>query len=266
MKTSGMLLRDVVATLALFFISTVGLANSLTRQASEPARLPTTQEILDRYVKAIGGEDALRKVTSITTESKIEIPSAKLHITSTSYSKLFKQLDKTVVPGDGEYTSGYDGKTAWSVEPKARARIIQGKMLESIRRDADIYYPLHEADYFSVYKTEGVEQFAGHDCYHIKGTTKWGKENNQFYDVKSGLLIGYRFASDSTDDPVMNVVLFENYKSFGGPLVPTRITAKHGDTVHRIITITSVSYSALDDSIFDLPEPVKSLVARPKSF
>ena len=36
-------------------------------------------------------------------------------------------------------------------------------------------------------------RFAG-----VHGTTNWGKDNNQFYDVQTGLLVGYRFEDDDT--------------------------------------------------------------------
>lgn len=260
MRTHRILILSVTL-LVLSFLAPDAFSYLPSAQASTgAASLPTTREILARYVQAIGGKDAVQNVTSMTTQIQIEIPAAKLRFTATSYSKLFKQLDKAAVPGRGEFRSGYDGKTAWSIDPQDGARVLQGNTVESLKRDADIYYPLHEADYFRVYEIAGIEQVGGRECYHIKGITNWGKENNQYYDVKTGLLVAYRFASDSSGDPVMNVQLFDDYKSFGGPLVPTRITVKHGEEIMQVLTVLSVSYAALDDSLFDLPEPVKKLI------
>jgi hypothetical protein len=39
--------------------------------------------------------------------------------------------------------------------------------------------------------------FEGRRCYWLHGTTHWGKDNNQFYDVETGLPAGYRFQSES---------------------------------------------------------------------
>ena len=44
----------------------------------------------------------------------------------------------------------------------------------------------------------GVTDFEGHRCYWLHGTTNWGKDNNQFYDVTTGLLVGYRFEDDAS--------------------------------------------------------------------
>jgi len=55
------------------------------------------------------------------------------------------------------------------------------------------------------------------------------------------------------------VVRFENYKSFGGPLVATKITPR-SDEHRRTFTYKTVSYAPFADPVFDLPEAVKTLL------
>jgi hypothetical protein len=90
------------------------------------------------------------------------------------------------MPDGGQRSSGFDGKISWSIGPKG-AEIDTSVPLESVRRDADLQYTLHQPDYFSKYEFAGVTDFEGHHCYWLHGTTHWGKDNNQFYDVKTGL-------------------------------------------------------------------------------
>src|SRR5580704_18131130 len=66
-----------------------------------------------------------------------------------------------------------------------------------------------------------------------------GGDNNQFYDVQTGLLAGYRFQADDKSAAVSTLV-FQDYKNFGGPLVATKLTSRTGDLV-RTFTFTSVS-------------------------
>jgi hypothetical protein len=104
----------------------------------------------------------------------------------------------------------------------------------------------------------GITDFEGHRCYWLHGTTHWGKDNNQFYDLSSGLLVGYRFQSDDKGS-VPTIVVFDNYRSFGRPLVATRQTGRQGSQT-QTTTITSVSYEPLADSLFELPTSVKALL------
>jgi len=127
-----------------------------------------------------------------------------------------------------------------------------------VRRDADLQYSLHQPDYFKNLDLAGVVDFEGKQCYWLHGTTHWGKDNNQFYDVQTGLLAGYRFEADDSSKTVTTAV-FQDYKSFGGPLVATKLTFRTGDQ-SQTFTYKSVSYEPLADSMFELPEAVKALV------
>ena len=70
--------------------------------------------------------------------------------------------------------------------------------------------------------------------------------------------VGYRFQSDDQKG-LTTIVVYEDYKSFGGPLVPTKETDRQGDQ-SQVTTVTSVNYEPIADSLFDLPGAVKALL------
>jgi hypothetical protein len=74
--------------------------------------------------------------------------------------------------------------------PRARAS-IKIRQSKAARRDTDLQYALQQPDYFRKFEWTGVVDFEGRRCYWLHGTTNWGKDNNQFYDVETGLLAGY---------------------------------------------------------------------------
>jgi len=223
----------------------------------QEAELKTTTAVLERYQRALGGADAIRKVQSETRRGEVEGSGIDGKVTFVSYSKPFKWVAKVTMPNGDHRTDGFDGQVSWSLGPKG-AEIDRSTPLESVRRDADLQYPLHQADYFAKYELAGIGDFEGHRCYWLRGTTHWGKDNNQFYDVKTGLLVGYRFQSDDKSS-TPTVLTFEDYKSFGGPLVATRQVGRQGDHSQTTI-VTMVNYEPLADSIFELPETVKALL------
>ena len=236
------------------------LAGALAAVASsQPHQFKTTAEVLEAYQQALGGKEAIRKVQSETQHGEFQSTGMKAPIKFVSYAKPFKSLSKITMPGGQQRTNGFDGEISWSIGPNG-AEIDRSIPLESVRRDADLQYALHQPDYFIKFEFAGVTDFEGHHCYWLHGTTHWGKDNNQFYDVKTGLLVGYRFQSDAkTSDST--ILVFDNYKSFGGPLVSTRQTGRQGDQ-SQTTTITSVTYEPLPDSMFDLPPAVKSLLKK----
>ena len=224
---------------------------------AQTGQLKTAAEVLDRYKQVLGGADAIAKVQSETVHGEAEVTGMTGKATFIYYAKPFKNLSKVTRPDGTEITSGFDGKVSWALTPKG-ANIDTDTAPESVRRDADLQYSLHQPDYFKNLDLAGVVDFEGKQCYWLHGTTHWGKDNNQFYDVQTGLLAGYRFEADDSSKTVTTAV-FQDYKSFGGPLVATKLTFRTGDQ-SQTFTYKSVSYEPLPDSMFELPEAVKALV------
>ena len=186
------------------------------------AQLNTAEAVLEKYQQALGGVDAIKKVVSETRRGEIEATGLKGKATFVFYAKPFKGFRKITLPDGSEITSGFDGAVSWSITPQGPS-VDKDTPLESDRRDADLQYALHQPDYFQKFEFAGVTDFEGSRCYWLHGTTHWGKDNNQFYDVRTGLLAGYRFQSDQQSSTSVTITRFEDYKSFGGPLVATRV-------------------------------------------
>ena len=226
--------------------------------AQAPAeQLKTAAEVLDRYKQALGGTGAIQKVQSETVRGEIEGTGISGKVTFVYYAKPFKTLMKVTMPDGSETQSGFDSTTSWTISPKGGS-LDKDTPLESVRRDADLQYSLHQPYYFKVLELAGVTDFEGHRCYWLHGTTHWGKDNNQFYDVNTGLLAGYRFQVDDGSGKIA-IALFDDYKNFGGPLVATKNTFRVGDHSQTFL-YKSISYDTLPDSMFELPPSVKALM------
>jgi len=223
----------------------------------QAARLKTADAVLGRYQQALGGVAAIEKVQSETVRGEVEATGMAAKATFVYQAKPFKFVLRVKRPDGVEITQGFDGKISWVVTPKG-ASIDQDTAVEALRRDADLRYALHQPDYFRNLELSGITDFEGHRCYWLHGTTHWGKDNNQYYDVETGLLVGYRFQADSSS-PATATQLFQDYRSFGGPLVATTVTSRTGDRT-QTFTYTSVSYEPVADSVFELPEAVRAIL------
>ena len=245
------LTRMVISRVA--FVVLAGVA-ALWAQTAE---LKTADAVLERYKSALGGVDAIKNVQSETVRGEIEGTGLQGKATFVSYGKPFKSLFKVTRPDGTEMTSGFDGTVSWSVDAKG-ASVDKDTAVEANRRDADLQYALHQPDYFKKLELAGVVDFEGHRCYWLHGTTHWGKDNNQFYDVETGLLAGYRFEADDSSKTI-TILLFQDYKRLGGRLVATKQILRAGDR-SRTFTTKSVSYEPVADSVFELPAAVKALM------
>jgi hypothetical protein len=220
------------------------------------AKLPAAQSVLERYVTATGGRESLLRHKSITVHGRYEVPIRKLAIEAVSYTKAGKSL-QVLTTAAGKSLSGYDGRTAWTVDSHGNVTISEGDEVLSIARDADMYYHLHVMQYFRSMQVLGVQSFNGRPCYHLQGVNNWGKQNEQFYDKETGLLIGYAFNTAWRGGNGNATEFFEDYREFGGVLMPTKDTTRDGDDV-SIFAITSVTWDDVPDSVFELPAAVRA--------
>jgi hypothetical protein len=234
----------------------------LSNQSFPEARpLPSVQEVMDHFVSAIGGRDAIFKHRSMTVHGKLLLSGKGPTVDRSVYYKDGKMLYEITLPGGGQYKEGFDGNVAWQFHPRNGPAILQGDEVKSKQRDADMYYPGRILDYFRSMEVVDVTDFDGHTCYHLKGTNKWGKVNEHFYDTTSGLLVGYRFNSSWRGGSGDESVVFSEYRDFGGWLMPTRAVHKRADG-EQVETIASVSFDDVADSVFTLPDEVKALLAK----
>jgi hypothetical protein len=253
---NSLIARLVVCLLAL---GTTGFAGQ--DSAKTPA-LPTVQQVMDHYVKALGGHDAIFKHKSMTVHGKYEAAAQNLNLDRTVYYKDGKMLYQLALPDGSRYQEGYNGTIAWQLQPHdASPKILDGNEVKSKERDADMYYSARVLDYFNSMDVVEVTDFEGHTCYHLKGTNKWGIVNEHFYDTASGLLVGYRFNSTWRGGSGDESEVFSDYKDFDGRLMPTREVNKSADG-EQVQTTTSVSFDDVADSVFVLPDAIQHLLAK----
>ena len=229
-------------------------------QPSKSTDLPTAQQVMDQYVKALGGHDAIFRHASMTVHGKFELSEKGPSLDRTAYYKDGMMLYQVTLPDGKVYQEGFNGTIAWQLHPHNGPALSEGDEVKSKARDADMHYPGHILDYFSSMEVVEVTEFEGHRCYHLRGTNKWGKLNEHFYDTTSGLLIGYRFNSSWRGGSGDEREVFSEYKDFDGWLMPTRAAHKSADGM-QVETTTSVTFDDVPDKVFALPDAIQQLLA-----
>jgi hypothetical protein len=109
--------------------------------------------------------------------------------------------------------------------------------------------------------------YEGRRCYHLHGINNWGKSNDHFYEVATGLLAGYEFEAQLPDGPRLVHEIFSDYRRIDGVLVPMKQTAKvkskAGEewSVIRTIRYATVTFNDVDPAVFVPPQAVRDLAA-----
>ena len=237
------------------------LAQAAADPAAKDSNLPTAKEIIAKHVEAVGGRDAMLKQTVMRGTGKFEITgqgaAGDFEFLRT---KPNKQVVRITIPAMGPITIGYDGRNGWIDMPGIGANLLEGKMLDQSRDEADFYNQLHDEKNFKSMETVGRAPFEGQDCYQVKLIWNSRREINEFYDAKTGLQASQRSTQETPQGSVSVTSRMSEYKKFGDLLFATKINQKMGD-VEQVITINNFSYDPIPEKEFELPASLKQKVA-----
>lgn len=255
--------RALVITNCL--ILTMAVSATAAQQPSQPATrsaddLPSVSEILGKFVKAMGGEKALRRHTSSYTTGAFSIPSQGMNGTLEVYAKApNKSLTVVQLEGFGTIKEGFDGKTAWSTDPASGPQVFDGAALEVRRIDADFFGPLNFVKNFKPIRVVDRSSFEDELCYKVEMVDKAEYTRTVYFSVETGLLHGVEFTFPTPMGDIPGTIVTGEYKDFGGIMTPIKTTVTIMG-MDRVITVKEVEYDSVDDTVFDLPQEIRNLV------
>jgi hypothetical protein len=240
-----------------------------TAKAADPS-LPSGRDVIDRFVKAIGGRDAVMSHKSMHITGKYEVPSSGLAgdmeiFTAANPDRAFQRV---TIPGVGEILQGYDGERGWSINPVTGPMLQQGKELEQAKFDADFYSEVRDAKNYKSITTVAKTTCPGtrekpspepRSCYKVSLVHPDGTEDFDFYDTETNLRVASVQTRESPMGPIASTNVSGDYKKFGNLLQPTSLVATVMG-VDQKITVSAIEYDAVPASAFDPPASIKALI------
>jgi len=200
-------------------------ARAAAAQPVEPDSLPGAASLFERYVKALGGETAIRDI-----RSRIIIGSMTLKGTDGPTSQLTtRQIapDRIIAtmqsPGSPLLELGYDGKVAWRRLEGSPAEPVTGDALKQMQRAADIYQEANYTERYKEMQTIGRQAFNSRPAWEVRAVDQDGKVSTLYFDEENALLLGTRQEQISPSGTVLVTMMLSDYKEYGGVQHATRI-------------------------------------------
>lgn len=223
-------------------------------QTAAPNSTPSVDQILDKYVQALGGKAALEKLTSRVAKGTFEMDQTPGEATEEIYEKApDKQLTITDSPSFGVFRRGFNGTAGWQDMPQTGLQDLTGGQLASMKRHADFFWPTKLKELYPKMTVKGKESVSGHDAYVIVATPAGGTAETMYFDADSGLLVRLQGEGEGPNGPVSIDSTFEDYRDVDGVKVPFLMHESFGDFAF-VIKLTEVKQNVpVDDTKFDKP-------------
>jgi len=175
-----------------------------------PEAPPTVKQILDRYVQAVGGADALMKITSRTVKGS-RIGADGVLVPEEVYQKAPDKLLTVTSYPNVVFSNGYNGTAGWGHSSRDGATPLPDQLLAQLKRDAVFYKELKTQEIYSSLTLLGKASVRDADAYVIQATPADGPAEKLFFDVRTGLLVRRYTESDT---PVGKLPLQVDYEDF----------------------------------------------------
>ena len=218
------------------------------------ADLPSVDKILDKYVEALGGKDAIEKLTSRTVKGSFELPAMGASGSFEAFAKApNKSGSRIEIGGFGEIRSGFDGTKAWSQDPMSGLREMSGAELSTAKIDADFFRELHMKQLYKKLEVKGKDKVGGADTYVVEVTPPEGSSEKLYFDTASGLLLRHDAERENPQGKMAIETYYEDYRVVDG--VKVWHTMKQSTPAFAMtIKVNEVKHNvAIDDAKFNKP-------------
>lgn len=196
-------------------------AEGAKSDAAKPV-FPPADQLLDKYLSAIGGADALQKVTSRVEKGTLTAFGGQ-HFPVDVYAKApDKRLSIMHLP-NGESVTAFDGKQGWLSVP-GRVHMMTQAENTAARVDADLYFPLHVKTLYKAFRVDAGEKIDGHETYFVMGRNPGQPPINLYFDKESGLLLRLIRYAETPLGRNPTQIDYADYRDANGVKVPFRWT------------------------------------------
>src|ERR1044072_3024336 len=211
---------------------------------------PTLEEILDKYVQALGGRASVEKVNSRTSRGSF----TSIHLKTKGPIELYakapnKWLMVLVAQGYGNYRRGFNGTVAWEKYP---GRDSAGNLSGFSKRDAEFYLSLKFRETFPKVALKDNEKLGERETAVLEAPRE-GNPQRWYLDNQSGLLL--RSETRSLSGKTLESVDYDDYRVVDGVKEPCNI--RMGDRIGTDfnIKLSELEHNRLsDDASFDKPD------------
>ncbi|MEK6284445.1 MAG: caspase family protein [Acidobacteriota bacterium] len=233
----------------------LGETNALT--ATNPSALLTVDQILDRYLQAVGGKAAIEKATTRVAKGSYVQIQGTTNIAG-SFENYAKAPNKvaTIMESQqyGKVQQIFDGTVSWIKNVRGGAYQISGEGLARVKRESDFYREVNMRELYPTMKLIRKDKVGDRETYVIEAVPHEGTPDTIYFDAQSGLLVRLDGVIEAQKGkPAYTEIYFEDYREVDGLKLPFTMR-QSGPGYNITIKLYEIKHNVpVDDAKFKKP-------------
>lgn len=226
---------------------------------------PTADQILDKYLEAIGGAQRLAGLTSFVAKGTYQEVGALDSSAVEIYAQAPARLARVVSAASGVSTTVCDGSAAWVAAPyedePAPLLPLSGGELDGLKLDAQLNFPAQIKRMLTGWRVGYPYEIGETETQVVQGFTAGGSPVKLYFDKQSGLLVRQVRYTSTTVGSLPTQIDYSDYREVAGVKIPFRVMTSWADG-RTLTELTEVQPSVpVDAARFSQPAPAP----RPKA-
>jgi photosynthetic reaction center cytochrome c subunit len=218
---------------------------------------PTADQILAKYVEALGGQAAIDKMKTLVMKGTY----AGFNGVALPYEVDLAAPDKfyiNVAAQQGTIERGFDGKAGWEKGPRG-VNELMNPVLDDLKSTFLFYRNIKLKEQFTRLRGGRKDKIGDRDVIMVIGTTADNRREQLFFDAETGLLLRRISYTETPVGVIPSQIDFEDYRDADGVKIP--FSVKVSSVEPGLISTRNYSEIKLngpvDDSKFKMPAAAK---------
>jgi photosynthetic reaction center cytochrome c subunit len=150
------------------------------------AGLPTADQVLDKYLDAVGGAQAVNKIKTRVQMGKIDASGTQYPVEV--YSEAPEKRVSVSHPSRGDSITAFNGEVGWLSMPNGFHRMT-GAEAEAARIDAQLHFPVRLRELYKEFHVRPGEEIGGRQTVLVSAKALGKPDLRLYFDQENGLLL-----------------------------------------------------------------------------
>jgi hypothetical protein len=214
---------------------------------------PAPDSLLDQYLAAVGGMDALKKINTRVAKGTV-IAFGDQRMPVDIYAKAPDMRVSVMHMKEGESVTAYNGIVGWLSVP-GRVHMMNAQESFGARMDADLEFAADVKSLYTKWETLPGEKIDGRDTWLVVGRKEGEPPLKLYLDQKSNLLMRLVRYTDSPLGYNPTQIDYADYRPADGVKIPYRWTVARPGNRFTIQVEQLQQNAPVDDAKFVPPPP-----------
>jgi photosynthetic reaction center cytochrome c subunit len=213
--------------------------------------MPSSDQILDKYLAAVGGAEALKKINTRVQKGTIDAFGKAYPIEI--YSEAPEKRVSLTHPPTGTSVTAFNGEVGWLSMPGGFHTMTAAEG-EAARIDAELRFAARLRELYKDFKVRPGEPVAGRPTYLVVGKAPGKPTLDLYFDQENGLLLRLIRLAETPLGQNPTQIDYSDYRQVDGVTIPYRWMLARPNGAFTIQVESVQQNVPVDEKLFVMPE------------